>query len=189
MYPLILTIISKNPPQGFAPHYDDIDAFVLQLEGSKRWRRAPMHSPAQTTHLHAPSPCSAWLTPVRVLPPSAGDRRCGWGVCLLCGAHEKKHQRGILTRPPSHYPPALPTPYPPLPAASTPRLALPRSCPGSAVGTSLRRKSGNPSWRRDEVLMMVDDLRQSLRMMVEPALPCLAERMQVRSLWLVSKAE
>lgn len=28
-------------PQGFAPHFDDIDAFVLQLEGRKRWRRAP----------------------------------------------------------------------------------------------------------------------------------------------------
>jgi lysine-specific demethylase/histidyl-hydroxylase NO66 len=24
--------------QGFAPHYDDIEAFVLQLEGQKRWR-------------------------------------------------------------------------------------------------------------------------------------------------------
>nr|QDF21452.1 bifunctional lysine-specific demethylase and histidyl-hydroxylase NO66-like protein isoform X1 [Brachionus koreanus] len=24
--------------QGFAPHYDDIEAFVLQLEGKKRWR-------------------------------------------------------------------------------------------------------------------------------------------------------
>lgn len=24
--------------QGFSPHYDDIDAFVLQLEGAKRWR-------------------------------------------------------------------------------------------------------------------------------------------------------
>ena len=24
--------------QGFAPHYDDIDAFILQLEGEKRWR-------------------------------------------------------------------------------------------------------------------------------------------------------
>ncbi|KAA8496881.1 Bifunctional lysine-specific demethylase and histidyl-hydroxylase NO66 [Porphyridium purpureum] len=24
--------------QGFAPHYDDIEAFVLQLEGEKRWR-------------------------------------------------------------------------------------------------------------------------------------------------------
>ena len=24
--------------QGFAPHYDDIEAFVIQLEGRKRWR-------------------------------------------------------------------------------------------------------------------------------------------------------
>jgi lysine-specific demethylase/histidyl-hydroxylase NO66 len=29
-----------TPPhqQGFAPHYDDVDVFMLQLEGSKRWR-------------------------------------------------------------------------------------------------------------------------------------------------------
>ena len=24
--------------QGFAPHFDDIEAFILQTEGSKRWR-------------------------------------------------------------------------------------------------------------------------------------------------------
>jgi len=24
--------------QGFSPHFDDIDAFILQLEGKKRWR-------------------------------------------------------------------------------------------------------------------------------------------------------
>ena len=24
--------------QGFAPHYDDIEAFVVQLEGKKHWR-------------------------------------------------------------------------------------------------------------------------------------------------------
>jgi len=24
--------------QGFAPHYDDVEAFVLQLEGSKDWK-------------------------------------------------------------------------------------------------------------------------------------------------------
>lgn len=29
-----------TPPnsQGFAPHYDDIEAFVLQIEGEKMWR-------------------------------------------------------------------------------------------------------------------------------------------------------
>lgn len=27
-----------NQSQGFAPHYDDIEAFCLQLEGSKRWK-------------------------------------------------------------------------------------------------------------------------------------------------------
>ncbi|GKZ00814.1 hypothetical protein MPSEU_001033100 [Mayamaea pseudoterrestris] len=36
-----------TPPdgsQGFAPHYDDIDAFCLQLEGRKRWKvYAPLH--------------------------------------------------------------------------------------------------------------------------------------------------
>uniref|UniRef100_A0A2M4BDW8 Bifunctional lysine-specific demethylase and histidyl-hydroxylase n=1 Tax=Anopheles marajoara TaxID=58244 RepID=A0A2M4BDW8_9DIPT len=32
-----------TPPnsQGFAPHYDDIEAFVLQIEGRKRWRLYP----------------------------------------------------------------------------------------------------------------------------------------------------
>jgi len=24
--------------QGFAPHYDDIDAFLIQLEGAKKWK-------------------------------------------------------------------------------------------------------------------------------------------------------
>ena len=27
----------KKQEQGFAPHYDDIDAFLLQLEGKKQW--------------------------------------------------------------------------------------------------------------------------------------------------------
>ena len=26
------------PNQGFAPHYDDIEAFILQVEGYKHWR-------------------------------------------------------------------------------------------------------------------------------------------------------
>lgn len=30
--------LTPQGTQGFAPHYDDIEAFVLQLEGKKRWR-------------------------------------------------------------------------------------------------------------------------------------------------------
>lgn len=39
-----------TPPkvaQGFAPHYDDIDAYCLQLEGSKRWKVYPPRSDAE----------------------------------------------------------------------------------------------------------------------------------------------
>ncbi|XP_077178827.1 ribosomal oxygenase 1 [Paroedura picta] len=32
------TYLTPAGTQGFAPHYDDIEAFVLQLEGKKRWR-------------------------------------------------------------------------------------------------------------------------------------------------------
>jgi ribosomal protein L16 Arg81 hydroxylase len=28
----------ESENQGFAPHYDDIEAFILQLEGYKHWR-------------------------------------------------------------------------------------------------------------------------------------------------------
>ena len=39
---LMILIINSylTPPgsQGFAPHYDDIEAFVIQLEGKKHWR-------------------------------------------------------------------------------------------------------------------------------------------------------
>jgi len=34
--------------QGFAPHWDDIDAFVLQLEGQKRWK---LYSSVDSTHV------------------------------------------------------------------------------------------------------------------------------------------
>ena len=34
--------------QGFAPHYDDIEAFILQLEGRKRWRVYPPPNRAET---------------------------------------------------------------------------------------------------------------------------------------------
>ena len=30
--------LTPSNSQGFAPHYDDIEAFVLQLEGKKHWR-------------------------------------------------------------------------------------------------------------------------------------------------------
>ncbi|KAF5274276.1 hypothetical protein FQR65_LT04394 [Abscondita terminalis] len=38
-----------TPPgsQGFAPHYDDIEAFVLQLEGRKHWRLYPPLNPSE----------------------------------------------------------------------------------------------------------------------------------------------
>eukprot|EP00045_Choanoeca_perplexa_P007661 m.70417 g.70417 ORF g.70417 m.70417 type:complete len:533 (-) comp14161_c0_seq4:32-1630(-) len=32
------TYLTPQGAQGFAPHYDDIEAFILQLEGEKRWR-------------------------------------------------------------------------------------------------------------------------------------------------------
>lgn len=37
---MIGTNVYLTPPnsQGFAPHYDDIEAFVLQLEGAKHWK-------------------------------------------------------------------------------------------------------------------------------------------------------
>ncbi|KAH8260795.1 hypothetical protein KR026_008610, partial [Drosophila bipectinata] len=41
-----------TPPnsQGFAPHYDDIEAFVLQVEGRKRWR---LYMPVKPTDILA----------------------------------------------------------------------------------------------------------------------------------------
>ncbi|XP_066974293.1 ribosomal oxygenase 1 [Macrobrachium rosenbergii] len=38
-----------TPPdtQGFAPHWDDIEAFILQMEGKKRWR---VYAPRQAFH-------------------------------------------------------------------------------------------------------------------------------------------
>ena len=36
--------LTPRNSQGFAPHYDDVDVFILQLEGYKRWRvYAPMN--------------------------------------------------------------------------------------------------------------------------------------------------
>ena len=35
---VIASYLTPANSQGFAPHYDDIEAFVLQLEGRKHWR-------------------------------------------------------------------------------------------------------------------------------------------------------
>ena len=42
--------VYATPPgkQGFAPHWDDIDAFILQLEGAKRWRVYAPRSAAES---------------------------------------------------------------------------------------------------------------------------------------------
>lgn len=34
----LLSYLTPPGTQGFAPHYDDIEAFILQLEGKKHWR-------------------------------------------------------------------------------------------------------------------------------------------------------
>uniref|UniRef100_T1J5W2 Bifunctional lysine-specific demethylase and histidyl-hydroxylase n=1 Tax=Strigamia maritima TaxID=126957 RepID=T1J5W2_STRMM len=46
-----------TPPgtQGFAPHYDDIEAFVLQLEGKKRWKLYAPRNPSETLPRHSSS--------------------------------------------------------------------------------------------------------------------------------------
>mmetsp|Transcript_14183 Transcript_14183/g.34567 ORF Transcript_14183/g.34567 Transcript_14183/m.34567 type:complete len:561 (+) Transcript_14183:164-1846(+) len=33
--------LTPSSTQGFAPHYDDVDVYILQLEGRKRWRLYP----------------------------------------------------------------------------------------------------------------------------------------------------
>ena len=40
-----------TPPgtQGFAPHYDDIEAFILQLEGKKHWK---LYNPRFSSPIH-----------------------------------------------------------------------------------------------------------------------------------------
>ena len=40
--------LTPSGSQGFAPHYDDIEAFILQLEGRKHWRVYPPRSEEET---------------------------------------------------------------------------------------------------------------------------------------------
>ncbi|XP_078505400.1 ribosomal oxygenase 1 [Lissotriton helveticus] len=42
------TYLTPAGTQGFAPHYDDIEAFVIQLEGKKHWR---VYEPRKSTEL------------------------------------------------------------------------------------------------------------------------------------------
>ena len=44
-----------TPPgtQGFAPHYDDVEVFILQLEGKKRWRVYEPTTPDGTLPRHS----------------------------------------------------------------------------------------------------------------------------------------
>merc|ERR1719378_791882 len=57
-----------TPPgtQGFAPHYDDVEVFILQLEGRKHWRvyepftaqgQLPRHSSGNFTQDEIGKPC------------------------------------------------------------------------------------------------------------------------------------
>ena len=36
--PFQFQVLTPPGTQGFAPHWDDIEAFVIQLEGKKHWR-------------------------------------------------------------------------------------------------------------------------------------------------------
>lgn len=40
--------LTPKNSQGFAPHYDDIEAFVLQIEGKKHWR---IYEPSSRSHM------------------------------------------------------------------------------------------------------------------------------------------
>ena len=46
--------LTPQGSQGFAPHYDDVDVLVLQLEGRKRWRVRPPSG--RGTRCPAPAP-------------------------------------------------------------------------------------------------------------------------------------
>jgi len=53
--------------QGFAPHYDDVDVFILQVEGEKRWT---LHAPPAPEHVLPRDP-SPDFAPADLGPPLA----------------------------------------------------------------------------------------------------------------------
>ena len=48
-FPLYFSYLTPAGTQGFAPHSDDIEAFVLQLEGKKHWK---LYSPRYCLYIH-----------------------------------------------------------------------------------------------------------------------------------------
>lgn len=60
--------------QGFAPHWDDIDAFVLQLEGTKRWHVYPERAAGQEKW---PRESSADFQPAALPKPAVVDLHPG----------------------------------------------------------------------------------------------------------------
>ena len=75
------TYLTPAGTQGFAPHFDDIEAFIVQLEGAKRWRvyaprdtdeTLPRFSSNNFTQVRVSGAlccCSAWLA----TPPVVSD--------------------------------------------------------------------------------------------------------------------
>ncbi|KAI4463318.1 mina53 myc induced nuclear antigen [Holotrichia oblita] len=61
--------------QGFAPHYDDIEAFVIQLEGRKHWKiYAPRNNNEELPRYSSPNiPRKELQAPIKELTLHAGD--------------------------------------------------------------------------------------------------------------------
>uniref|UniRef100_A0A182N611 Bifunctional lysine-specific demethylase and histidyl-hydroxylase n=1 Tax=Anopheles dirus TaxID=7168 RepID=A0A182N611_9DIPT len=86
-----------TPPgsQGFAPHYDDIEAFVLQIEGRKRWRLyGPREPREQLARVSSDNLAQDELTgaPIVDVVLEAGDmlyfpRGCIHQAATVPGAH------------------------------------------------------------------------------------------------------
>lgn len=67
-----------TPPasQGFAPHYDDVDVFLLQLEGQKNWRLYPPPTDVDVLSRHSSEdylPSQLPSTPSHTVTLQAGD--------------------------------------------------------------------------------------------------------------------
>jgi lysine-specific demethylase/histidyl-hydroxylase NO66 len=45
--------LTPQGTQGFAPHYDDVEVFIMQLEGKKRWRLYHPRNAQETMPRHS----------------------------------------------------------------------------------------------------------------------------------------